>query len=74
MAGGRPRLGGVDRRPEPAVPAVAGADSGIPARVAGGGAEHRHDPPNAPRSRRRPGAGGRRAGRGGAGQRPAARR
>ena len=74
MAGGRPRLGGVDRRPEPAVPPVAGADSGIPGGVAGAGAERRRHPLNAPRSCRCPGAGGRRAGRGGAGQRPAARR
>jgi len=45
----------------------------IPARVAGGGAEHRHDPPDDPRSGGCRGAGRRRAGRGGARKRPAAR-
>ena len=43
-----PGLAVASRRLGPAVSAIAGADSGIPARVARGGAEHRHDPPDDP--------------------------
>ena len=48
MALGGAGAGGADRRLGLAVSAVTGADSGIPARVARGGAEHRHDPPDDP--------------------------
>ena len=66
--------GGADRGAGPAVPAVAGADSGVPGRVAGPEPEHRDDPSNDPRSQRGGSASGSGVGRGGAGQRAVARR
>ena len=67
MAPSGARAGGATRSARPAVPAVAGADSGILGRVAGAEAQHRHDSSDDPRSRRGGGAGRRGTRLGGSG-------
>jgi transposase len=59
MAAGGAGAGSPDRGAGSAISPVAGADPGIPGRVAGAGAERRHDPSDDSRSQRGGGPGGR---------------